>query len=293
SGSGGTITLTGGELGAKASHTGTVHTTSDGEAAGGSVGVGVSLALNIGTHDTESLVARNFSGAGAVNVTAGSTLSSIAESKASAKGNSSSNSDADTETSNQTSFAQNQSGGTKSPTQSGSSSLGTANSNSSGQSGQSTGSGGTSVAATVAVNFLDGDAKARVADGVTVSGSGAVKVETTHQTTAHALATATATNTDADTGVAAAVGLNIVLIDASAEVGDDASVTGSSVAVNAVMPDGTINSYKVRALSGAASKQTAVGGSIGVNYLDTSARAEVGHDATLTGTTGDVAVGAV
>src|SRR5262249_2648811 len=60
-----------------------------------------------------------------------------------------------------------------------------------------------------------------------------------------------------------------------------------------MMPDGTINSYKVRALSGAASKQTAVGGSIGVNYIDSSARAEVGNNATLTGTIGAAAVEAV
>ena len=86
---------------------------------------------------------------------------------------------------------------------------------------------GTAVAATVAVNYLDGDADARISDGVTISASGAVKVETTHQTTAHAIATATSTNTSSSTGVAAAVGAqHRGDRRGSAAIGSNASVTG-------------------------------------------------------------------
>ena len=62
SGPGGTIALTG-DLGAEASHSDVVNTTASGEAAGGDVGVGIALALNIVVDDTNALVARSFSGA--------------------------------------------------------------------------------------------------------------------------------------------------------------------------------------------------------------------------------------
>jgi len=256
------------------------------------------MALNIGTNDTEARLSRDIGGTPTtVDILAESILSSTAESKASAEGSSSKKADgvtdsddSDQETANKTSLVQSKGGGTAAPTQSGSSAVGTGNSNASTQSGQSTGSSGTAVAATIAVNYLDGDAHAIISDGVDLDASGAVKVETTYLTTTRAMATATSTNTSADTGVAAAVGLNIALVDATAEVGNNAHVSGSGVSVKAQMPDGEANEFKVRALSGAASKDTAVGGSIGVNYIDISARAEVGDNTTLTGETGDVRV---
>ena len=56
------------------------------------------------------------------------------------------------------------------------------------------------------------------------------------------------------------------------------------------MPAASTNTYVARALSGAAASGTAVGGSIAVNYVDTSARADVGDNAVVTGTTGDARV---
>ncbi|OWK21156.1 hypothetical protein AJ88_20870 [Mesorhizobium amorphae CCBAU 01583] len=121
-GGGATITLTG-NLAAQASHTGTVHTLADGEAAGSSVGVGASIALNIGEVTNDAFLGRNFQNVGTVTITATSTLDTKAESKASSKGQSTKKSDgttdsasSDQETTNQTEMAKNQSGGTKTPT---------------------------------------------------------------------------------------------------------------------------------------------------------------------------------
>ncbi|RVD69725.1 hypothetical protein EN751_24500, partial [Mesorhizobium sp. M4A.F.Ca.ET.029.04.2.1] len=302
-GGGAAITLTG-NLAAQASHTGTVHTLADGEAAGSSVGVGASIALNIGEVTNDAFLGRNFQNVGTVTITATSTLDTKAESKASSKGQSTKKSDgttdsanSDQETTNQTEMAKNQSGGTKTPTQSGSSSLGQADGNSNAQTGKGTqggnGSGGTNVAATIAVNFLDADNQAQIAGNVTISGTGAMKVEAISTTDARALATATSTNTSSNTGVAAAVGLNIVLLDNNAMIGAGADLTAGSIEVRAATANGQKNTFQARALSGAVSKNTAIGGSVGINYLDVNTLASVGDNVDLDANTGNIEIGAV
>ncbi len=290
-GAGGAITLTG-NLAAQTTHASTIHTLGDGEAAGSNVGVGVSLALNIAEVTNDAFVGRNFSGANNVSVTATSTFDTKAESKASAKGNDTSKANSDQETSNQTSMAQNQSGGSKAPTQSGSSSLGTADSKSTNETGKST-QGGTSVAATIAVNFLDADNTATIASNVVIGSSGAMKIEATMTTDARALGTATATNTSANTGVAAAVGLNIALLDNTAQVNSGADLTAGSIKVRAVTADGERNTFQARALAGAVSKNTAVGGSVAINYLDVNSSAVIGNNADLDANAGGIAINAV
>ncbi|WP_164773391.1 LEPR-XLL domain-containing protein, partial [Mesorhizobium sp. M7A.F.Ca.CA.004.01.1.1] len=302
-GGGATITLTG-NLAAQASHTGTVHTLADGEAAGSSVGVGASIALNIGEVTNDAFLGRNFQNVGTVTITATSMLDTKAESKASSKGQSTKKSDgttdsasSDQETTNQTEMAKNQSGGTKTPSQSGGSSLGQADSNSNAQTGKGTqggnGSGGTNVAATIAVNFLDADNQAQIAGDVTIAGTGAMKVEAISTTDARALATATSTNTSSNTGVAAAIGLNIVLLDNNAMIGSNADLTAGSIEVRAATGNGQKNTFQARALSGAVSKNTAVGGSVGVNYLDVDTLASVGDNVDLDANTGNIEIGAV
>ncbi|MCH8124217.1 MAG: hypothetical protein IH853_13990, partial [Bacteroidetes bacterium] len=172
------IVLTG-NLAAEATHASTVVTKADGEAAGGNVGVGISLALNILINDTDGEIARDFTGAANVDVTASSTVSATAESKAGAKGQSSKKSDgtssknSDQETADQTSYAKGKGGTTAAPTQTTSSAQSSANSNTSSQSGKDAKSGGTSVAATIAVNFVDVDTNATIRDGVSITATGA------------------------------------------------------------------------------------------------------------------------
>src|SRR6185436_3489114 len=151
--------------------------------------------------------------------------------------------------------------------------------------------GGTSVAASVAVNFLETHNTASVAPGVSINATGALDVAA-----AAAVGLATATNTDADTGVAAAVGLNIALAGNSASVGNGAQLTAGSIAVRAGTPDvdsknpAYRNTFQARALAGAASSDTAVGGSISLNYLDLDTNATVGSNAGLHATAGKLEV---
>jgi hypothetical protein len=307
----GNFSMTGGALTVTADHTATILTQADGEAAGDDVGVGVSVALNIGFDESSATVARAMTTgnnqASSANVTTDAIVSSVTESKASAKGQDQKESDgttdsktSDQEVSSNTNFAQSKGGGEKSPSQDGEGMFNTADTNATNESGtgmksQAGGggnsSGGTSVAATVSVNYLEGSASALIADNANVAASGAVKVETTSQITSKALATATSTNINSDTGVAAAVGLNITQFDASAKIGD-ATVSGASVSVKAVQPDGESNVFQVRALSGAVSSGTGFGGSISINYVDISNKAEIGDDATITANNGNVTVAA-
>ena len=140
------------------------------------------------------------------------------------------------------------------------------------------------------MNYADVDNSAKIADGVVIGASGDMEVKATNTTDLIAQGIATSTNTDSDTGVAAAVGLNIALIDNSAQVGNSADLTAGDIQVQAVMAPGQTNTFQSRALSGAASSDTAVGGSISVNYIDSNTSATVGHDADLHATAGDVGV---
>ncbi|MEL6550929.1 MAG: hypothetical protein AAFQ54_11870 [Pseudomonadota bacterium] len=307
---GGNLALTGGTLSAIADHEATVMTMADGEAAGGNVGVGASVALNIGDDDTDAEIARSVTGAGAVVVTGRAILTSITESRASAKGQSTKKADgttdsddSDQEVANNTSFAQSKGGGSNASTQTGAGMFNTGNSSATNESGTGlksqagaggggNSSGGTSVAATVSVNFLNAEVDAKIADGVTIAASGAVTVGTESLVTAKALAIATSTNTSSNTGVAAAVGLNITLFDANARIGTGANVSGSSVAVQALQPANEKNLFQVRALSGAVSGNTSIGGSISINYIDVAHHAAIGDDATVTASGGDITVAA-
>jgi len=176
SGAGGSITLNG-DLGAVASHSDKVLTTATGEAAGKGTGVGIALGLNIIQDDTQAEVARGFTGAHNVDVEATSLLTASVESRASVAGSSTKDSkggdsrDSDQESKAQSDFVNDKSGSSSKaePTQNTGSSLNTANSNTEKQSGNSSDSGGgTSVAASVAVNYLDAKNAAKIADNVTI-----------------------------------------------------------------------------------------------------------------------------
>jgi len=298
SGGGGTIALSGG-LEVEATHGNTVYTLSNGEAAGSGVGVGASVSINIVVDDTTADVGHSFSGADFIDVIATSTINAKAESKASAEGGSSKKSDgttdsdnADQESANQSNFATNKGGTSTKPqnTTSAQSGLDSGNSNANSQSGSSTGSSNVKVAATVAVNFMDADNEAIVGPNVSLSSSGAAKVEAIGHFDGQALATATSTDISSDTGVAGAVAVNIGLADNQARVGSGASINAGSVAVRAVMADGEVNTWKSRALAGAVSNGDGIGGSISVNYLDVTTLADVGNNASLTANSGGINV---
>jgi len=312
SGAGGTIALNG-DLGVSATHRDSVISHATGEAAGDGTAVGIALALNIVQDDTKAELSRNFSGAHDVDVESTSIVMTEAEARASAAGSSSQSSkdenkdgnvDADDKTRNsdgessaQSDFIGNRSGSSNkaAPSQDTSSSLGKANEGSESQSGNSSDSnGGTSVAASVAVNYLEADNSARIADGVTVNATGNLDVIATAVVDTSAQGLSTSTNTSSDTGVAAAVGLNIALASNTASVGDNADLTADSIDVRAVLPSSNAaNTFQSRALAGAVSSGDGVGGSISVNFLDLDTHASIGDNAKVNATAGNVRVEAV
>ena len=309
-GNGSTIALVGnGELRIAATLADTVVTTAAAEAAGDKVAVGASVALNIVTDDTLAKANRSFSGAGAVTVAATSDLDTRAEAKGSAKGasknkdaiddaNAPSNSrDSQSETNAQSGAAASRGGTTnKMPANSQTGGMGQANSNASSQSSNDTQSGGTSVAASVAVNYLHLDNKAIVAAGVSLVGSGALAVRADYEADASTQGISTSVNTSSKTGVAGAVGVNLVFVTDAAEVGAGATLQGSSVTVAAETLPGANNTAYSRALAGAVASNTAIGGSISLNYLDIDTHATVASNSGavthLTATAGSVTVSA-
>jgi len=84
--------------------------------------------------------------------------------------------------------------------------------------------------------------------------------------------------------------MNIAEVENTATVGNYSNLTAGSISVKAITPTGEMNTYQARALAGAASSDTAVGGSVSVNYIDTNAAAAVGDNVTLTANTGDIDV---
>ena len=298
SGAGDIITLAG-DLGVEASLDSTVLTTGSGTAAGKSAAVGAAVAINIVVNDTQAELESNFAGAANVDVTSTSRAVVRAESRASATGASSEDEegneskDSEQETDSQSDFASTRSGtSNKDVASKQSSSTTTANESSSGESGQQANSDGPAVAASIAVNYLEADTVASVASGVVIVATGDMAVRSSASADVIGLGLSTATNTNSNTGVAAAVSLNIALLTNTAEVGSSADLTAGSIAVEAVMVAGETNTFQSRALSGAASKQTAVGGSVSINYVDQDTNATVGANASLHATGGDVTVAA-
>ena len=302
------LSLNGNNLRAQATHSNTVVTLADSEVAGGGVGVGVSIALNIVTDTTEAAVKRSFVSVSSIDVTADSTILTSAEAKASVTGasqnkilgddTSDEEDDADQETANQTSYAQGQGdmdpATSPKPSENASGGVNKGDSQSSSQSGKKTGGGGSSgkvsVAASIAVNYMDADNTALIADGVVITAGGAMKVEATSVTDASAVATAAATNATSKTGVAAAIVVNIALANNTAKIGATANVQATSVSVKAVTATGDKNSIKARALAGGVGSQTAIGGSIAVNVVEIVSEASIGNGAQVNATAGSINV---
>src|SRR6266480_3349675 len=299
-----TLTLSG-ALEVEAIHSDTVYTTTKGEAAGDGTAVGASVSLNIVTDDTIATVARSFTGGTLVTVASTSRMDTRAEARGSASGASSTKDgtndtsdsnksrDSQQETNHQADFATQKSGTSGKPSGSAQSDgISQGDSNSSSQSGNSS-QGGTSVAASVAVNYMNVHNTARITGaGVSVTGTDHAKITADSDADAAAQGLSTATNTKADTGVAAAVGVNIALVHNTAKVDDNVTLQAKDVAIKAEMMSGEKNTFVARALSGGVAKNTAVGGSVALNYIDVETTASIGANAHVSSTSGDIDVAA-
>ena len=142
-------------------------------------------------------------------------------------------------------------------------------------------SGSTNVGATLSLNKIEADARATVGNNVTLSGNSVtVSAETvTGEINEFKVwAVAAAGGTDSDTSVAASVGVNIVILNNEATIGNDATITADAggITMNASTPMAMQNVAASGALG-----DTAVGAAVAVNVFTISTLATIGDDADI------------
>ncbi|MFL5862259.1 MAG: hypothetical protein ACJ780_16000, partial [Solirubrobacteraceae bacterium] len=255
------------------------------DAAGSKVAVGADISINVVIGwSTLAELGRNVTGS-AVAVLADSEVNSGARTKASAKGTSDSGGDADSQANGQLSGNPN----TKStPTlPSAGSQTSKANSSSSSQSGE--GGGSVSIAAAIAVNWVEATNTAKIDAGVAATAiAGAVQVEAVERTlaVARAIGLSFTLSGSSNANIAAAVGFNYQEIANRAVVGTGAALTSSAghdISVEAITPDGAMNKFTVWGIAGSGGKSKAsVAASIGIQVIYYDTTASVGAGSTLT-----------
>ncbi|MGH3369536.1 MAG: hypothetical protein ACRDPR_06015, partial [Nocardioidaceae bacterium] len=266
-------------------------TKADAEAAGNSVAVGATVAINVVTGwSTTAELSRSMT-ADSLTVLAASTLMSGAQAMASAKGSSDSDDKADDKADKQVKDNPNTTGTGVTDVPSADAKAAEGNTAAEGQSGESGGSVG--VAAAISVNWVTMTNIARIADDVTVSVPGAVRITATNSTDAMAVAMGTSLCTSTcDANIGAAVGLNVVTVDNTAEIGSNADITGGAVTVEAIVPEDAQNEFVVRGIAaGGGTSKVGVAGSVGIMVVDFDTLARIASDAVID-SSGDVTVAA-
>ena len=158
------------------------------------------------------------------------------------------------------------------------------NSESSSQSGDSD-SGGVNIAAAVSVNWARGTNVASIAPNVTISATGAVKVDAENQTGANSRAIGFSGNMSSDVAIGAGVGLNVVEITNTGSIGAGAHVTGGGVTVEAVTPTGKEDDFIVWGIAAAGGKSDAsVAASVAIQVLTVHTTASIAAGAVVTST---------
>jgi len=301
-----------GNLEVSAAHENRMSTITDSEASGKGAGIGVSVAIGIGVDDTRAAVAGKIDAGGAATVIATHSLFADTTAKGSAKGadgdaknkdDSSKTSDDETK---QNVDHTNKVTGDKVAAPSANDQIDSSNTKATDAgskddtSGSKSGSGSNiKVAAAVGVTVLaKSDSTAEIEDGSIVKAGGAVKVSATNETDATtkaiglalAMSDKEAKDKGDSVGVAAGIGLNVVLIDNTARIGD-ATVQGNGITVEAVSPVGKSNDFIAWGIAGAGAQQsssggssTAVAGGVGINVVDIDTTATVADSADLKST---------
>ncbi|MGN6127474.1 MAG: beta strand repeat-containing protein, partial [Humibacter sp.] len=284
-GTGGALTATG-AVQLTATHTGSASVTGDANAAGNGVAVGAIIALNILTVTTTAATFRNITGT-SVLISASTTTAGEADATASAQGSAKgTGGNSDSQASQQLNGTPS-TAGKSGPLPSSSDSVSSANSQSSSQSGQS--GQGVGVGAAVTVNWVVDTTTASVADGLTITATGAVVVSSTNSTDATSKAMGTALK-QGSTNIGAAIGLNVATVVNKGSIGVGAHITGGSVAVQALTPANAENDFVVWGISAAGGDgEASVAGSVGVQVIDYETTAVIGAGSTVR-STGGVAV---
>ncbi|HEX5588659.1 MAG TPA: hypothetical protein VFX65_00020, partial [Candidatus Limnocylindrales bacterium] len=300
-GTGSALTLTG-ALSETATQTATVTTKAKGAAKGGTAALGAAIALSWANHFVDAQLQRDVSAVGAITVSAAGTSKSTTQADASSAG-AEGKADADPNGTDSSG---------KDINEKSDDNLKVATDASDASTGQPAGtsdtntpeakadSGGTkvTVAAAISMNLVDAIVRATIADGVTVTATGLVKVSSSANTDAKATADGSAKGVDDDEGstagsIGVAVAVNDVDLTNEASIGNG-SVSGSAVTIEAVMKDAgsgdLTHKYEAEATSGASDARIGVAGSFAANYIGSTTSAT--GKGTIVTTSGDLKVDA-
>ncbi|NNU43176.1 hypothetical protein [Ramlibacter montanisoli] len=293
-------TTVGDDLDVKARHIGSVETKAEGDTESGDTGVGISLALSIGSDFAEASTARNLSAGGLVAFNGRSVSSTSSNAKASVAGG-------DDEEPAEGSPDATEGGVNKQVKDNRNAANSKASANGSDSPAQSTdgasaeGEGGSKVqvAGAVAITIQSSTARAKIDDGLVIvagtsSTDGVLTLKSENNAGAEAIADASTTmegeGADGGTGVGVAVSVNVANVVNEAILGDS-TVTADGVVVQALVPaDGgdQVHGFKAEATSGASGAGTGVAGALAINVGISRSQAKIADNATLT-LTGTVA----
>ena len=232
------VTLTvDGALSADAKHTGAVNTLADGEAAGSTAAVGAAIAFTYAKDTVLATTLRSIVAGGAVTFTAGSVGRNSSVAKASASGAEDEDEDTSGKDAQQKGDSK-RSAGNDRAAKGGATGSGTdkpAKAETSG--GDTEGEGeGISVAAAIAVNIVDSEARAEIAGGVSVSAGGLLTVRSGSNVNGDAVADGSAASDGGSASVGAAVSVNSVDVKNTARVSGNVTAADGMV-VEALMLD--------------------------------------------------------
>jgi len=281
-GSGNSLVLSG-ALEISAAHTGTTTATAQGDTTtGGSAGIGVSLALNIVSDSATATLSRDVQTGGAASITSSTTASYLANGVAGEGGTNSSDQSSDSNTQQQATYGENEpnapTNNASVPTQSQalqdnanpSDSSTSASSESSAQGGNSEATVG--IAAAIGINVGTSTSVASIADGVHLLAGGDLSVMSTNGTVGGASALGTALSNSQKNSIAAAVSLNVVSVTNHAIAGNNVTLSGSSITIEALQPtvSGVVqpDDFRTWSIAGASGSDAGVAGSFGVNVIN-------------------------
>lgn len=278
----GNLNLTG-SVNITASHSGSVITKGDADAAGEKVAVGAIVAVNVSKDNTIAATMRDFTTTGGnVVVSSISAVNSSARVMASAAGNKQEEDGAR----NSDDEAAAQSGQKTLPKAKDNADKGNNSAKSSGASGS-----GVGVAAAVGVNWQIVNNQAIIADNLNItSNGGSITVSALNQTDAATRAIGTSLSKNATANVSAAVGLNVADVTNLAYVGKNVKInamatngTVGNITIAAITPEEESNefvSWGFAASGGSSEKSKAsVAGSAAINVLTFNNQAIIGDGA--------------
>ena len=280
----GEVKLTG-ALEASAAHDGSAETVAEGDTKSEDTGVGVSIALTVAIDSAIASTARNIDAGGAVSFSARTTSANKSEAKASVAGGEDKAAETKDKSKdqgsgisnlvhNQSSFADDR--GSKAGAS------GKSADNTDGKGTGDTANGSVQVAGAVGVTVAITDARATIANVLTVKSGGVLTLKAENNTDAVTSADGSAKTDKTGTGVGIAVGVNVGVVTNEAALGNGADITAAGLKIEASGKD----NFSASAISGASKGDTGVAGSLAVNVGISRTAAKVDDNASVTITGG-------